>query len=47
MVKKVIDSPAKFANSECIHSEQKLWMPKIGLMMSTGIELLSTSWEKV
>ena len=29
MVKKVIDSPAKFANSECIHSEQKLWMRKI------------------
>ena len=26
---KVIDSPAKFANSECIHSEQKLWMRKI------------------
>ena len=29
MVKKVIDSPAKFVNSECIHSEQKLWMRKI------------------
>ena len=36
--KKIIDSPAKFANSECIHSEQKLWMRKI-LMMSTGTEL--------
>ena len=29
MIKKVIDAPAKFANSECIHSEQKLWMQKI------------------
>ena len=29
MVKKDIDSPAKFANSECIHSKQKLWMRKI------------------
>ena len=29
MVKIVIDSLAKFANSECIHSEQKLWIPKI------------------
>ena len=26
MVKKVIDSPVKFANFEYIHSEQKLWV---------------------